>query len=111
VNVGEGQETIPPVETVHVVILAGSPQRGLEPSGLEVPVISSVRNVSDPLQPNPETVTGVPVGPSPTESERMAPLTVKVFDNEPCTTYSSGDGGFVSVTVYGISLAVLSTVK
>jgi hypothetical protein len=110
VNVLVGQETIPAVETVHVVILAGSPQRGLEPSGLDVPVVSSVKDVSDPLQPNPETVTGVPVGPWPTESETVAPLTVKVFDIKPWTTKGL-EALSVIVTVYGISLALLSTVK
>jgi hypothetical protein len=51
--------------------------------------------VSDGLQPDPVTVTVVPVGPTVCESEIIDGVTVKVSHTEPWTTIA-----FVSVTVY-----------
>jgi hypothetical protein len=65
-----------PPETVHVKVV-GPVQRLLLPSGSVAPA-SSVTNVSDGvvLQPEPDTVTVVPVGPMYGENVSVGPTVI-----------------------------------
>jgi hypothetical protein len=74
-----------PPETEHVKVV-GPVQMLLVPSGNVAPA-SSATNVSDVLQPDPDTVTTVVVGPTLGEKISLATETVKGCEIGPCCTY------------------------
>jgi hypothetical protein len=71
--------------------LEGGSQRELLPSG-NVTVSRSVTAVSDPLHPEPFTITDVPVGPRLGENDSIGLFTVKGTDIDPCWIYDGPEG-------------------
>ena len=74
-------EMLPAPVTVHVMV--GGPQSP-GPPGLEI--TDKVRKVSEAIQPNPVTVTVVPVGPELGVSVNIGLVTVSVAETDPCWT-------------------------